>query len=275
MSLGRLGDTAERDYSRKLRLFNACAAPELRRLIGELGLRPGMRVLDAGCGSGEALEWLLEAVLPGGTVMGIDLSSAHAATARRCAPAGVEIREFDLTAAVFPAGSFDLVWCANTIHHLPDPLDATRNILGWLGPGGRLALGQSSFLPDMYFAWNARLERCVNDAVHRYYRDRYALQEQDLRDVRALVGLVRRAGAREVRARTITIERVSPLDADTYAYLFEAIFRDTWRERLREHLAPADRAELARLTEPGHPDYALARPDFHFLQTFTLVTGEA
>ena len=55
-STGLLGDTTARDYSRKLGLFNACAAPELRHAIASLALTPGMRVLDAGCGTGEALQ---------------------------------------------------------------------------------------------------------------------------------------------------------------------------------------------------------------------------
>jgi SAM-dependent methyltransferase len=270
---GRLGDTVQRDYARKLSLFNAFAAPELRSLIRELRLRPGMRVLDAGCGSGEALEWLFDAVRPGGVVTGIDLSAAHVAAARRRAPAPVEVHAGDLALAAFPPRSFDLVWCIDTIHHLRDPSDAIRSMLGWLRPDGRLVLGQSCFLPDMFFAWDARLERCVNDAVHRYYRDRYGLDERNLRDVRALVGQLRRAGARDVHTRTITIERWSPLDADAHAYLLEAIFRDTWGERLRDYLTPEDGAELERLTDPRHPDYALARPDFHFLRTFTCVTG--
>ncbi|SFS19979.1 hypothetical protein SAMN05216570_4215 [Dyella sp. OK004] len=55
LSGGPLGDSAARDYSRKLQLFNAFAEPELRNAIASLELRPGMRVLDAGCGTGEAL----------------------------------------------------------------------------------------------------------------------------------------------------------------------------------------------------------------------------
>jgi len=79
---GLLGDTPERDYSRKLSDFNSFAEPELRQLIAGLRLRAGMRVLDAGCGTGEALNWLLEAVGPDGEVVGIDLSARHATVAR-------------------------------------------------------------------------------------------------------------------------------------------------------------------------------------------------
>ena len=87
---GLLGDTPARNYSRKLAQFNAFAAPELKRLIAEIGLSPGMRVLDAGCGTGEALPWLLEAA-PSGHVVGIDLSAAHVSEARRHAGAQIEI----------------------------------------------------------------------------------------------------------------------------------------------------------------------------------------
>ena len=80
---GLLGDTPARDYSRKLQLFNAFAEPELRRLIESLSLGPGMRILDAGCGTGEALHWLLEATESAGEVVGIELAAAHVNSASR------------------------------------------------------------------------------------------------------------------------------------------------------------------------------------------------
>jgi tRNA A58 N-methylase Trm61 len=79
---GLLGDTTARDYSAKLRQFNLFAEPELGGLIHSLRLTPGMRVLDAGCGSGEALLWLQRAVGEQGVVMGVDLAAAHVAAAR-------------------------------------------------------------------------------------------------------------------------------------------------------------------------------------------------
>ena len=48
--VGLLGDTPQRDYSRKLQLFNNFAASELRQAMGGLALKPGMSILDAGCG---------------------------------------------------------------------------------------------------------------------------------------------------------------------------------------------------------------------------------
>lgn len=269
-----LGDTASRDYSSKLSAFNAFAEPELRRAIGALNLAPGMHVLDAGCGTGEALSWLHERVAPSGTVVGVDLSAAHVAAARRSLRPGVTVLQADLLEMPLPARSFDFIWCVNTIHHLRDPLQGVNRLASLLRPGARLALGQSSFLPDMYFAWDARLERLTNEAVRSYYRERYALDERDLTAVRAMLGLLQGADLRQATVRTLVIERTGPLGPADRTYLLEAIFRQTWGERLRPYLSPADYAELRMLCDPGHSQFALRRADFHFLQTFTVAVAE-
>lgn len=270
---GLLGDTAQRDYARKLSLFMRFAEPELRQAVGMLGLGRGMQVLDAGCGSGEALVWLAEAVGPQGRVVGVDLSEAHLAAARRQAPAHVELLGGDLMALDLPAAGFDAIWSSNTLNHFTDPLAALHRLRGWLRSGGRLVIGQTGFLPEMLFAWDSRLERAVVDGVRAHFRDRYGLDEQRLTAVRANLGLLRQAGLAQVHARTFVIERTSPLDGPTREYLLEAQFRGFFGERLRPWLTPQDFSALQRLCDPSDPAFALERPDFHYLQTYTVVIG--
>jgi SAM-dependent methyltransferase len=270
---GLLGDTAARDYSRKLQLFNAFAEPELVRVVASLGIEPGMRILDAGCGTGEALKWLAVEAGAGGLVVGLDLASAHVAAARAAMPAGTAVLQADLLRPPLGAGSFDLIWAVNTVNHLSDPIAGVKRLASLLVAGGRIALGQSSLLPDMYFAWDARLERLTNEAVRRYYRERYRLEEHELTGVRSIVGLLRRARLRDVVAQTYLIERIAPLRPADEAYLLEGIFRDTWGERLRPYLSRDDYDELTHLCDPQDQRYALRRPDFHFLQSFTLAVG--
>ncbi|MBS0365025.1 MAG: methyltransferase domain-containing protein [Proteobacteria bacterium] len=272
---GLLGDTPARDYVRKLQLFHSFAEPELRRAVAGLELTPGARVLDAGCGSGAALEWFAAAVGAHGLAVGIDLATAHVAAARAAAPRGCPVLQADLLHMPLAPASFDLVWSVNTVNHLRDPCAGVQRLAALLRPGGRLALGQSSLLPDMYFAWDARLERVVNEAVRHYYRDRYGLQERELTAVRGLAGLLRAARLRDVAVRTFTIERLTPLRAADEAYLLDAIFRGTWGggEKLRPYLCDDDYEELGSLCDPGDRRYALRRADFHFLQTFTLAVA--
>jgi ubiquinone/menaquinone biosynthesis C-methylase UbiE len=270
-----LHDSVTRDYACKLELFGAHAEPELSEALASLRIAPGMRVFDAGCGTGEALAWLAAAVGPGGLAVGLDLATAHLAAARRKAPAGAALLQGDLARAPLAPGSFDLVWTANTINHFRDALAQLKALIRLLRVGGRIALGQSSLLPEMYFAWNSRLERLANEAVRRYYRDRYGISEHELGAVRSLVGLLRAANLQQVTVRTFTIERVAPLRPADERYLLEGIFRGTWGDRLRQYLSSEDFAELSCLCDPDNARYALRRPDFHFLQTFTLAVGTA
>lgn len=273
-TFGLLGDTATRDYADKLRLFNAFAAPELRQAVASLALTPGMRVLDAGCGTGEALGWLADEVGPTGTVIGMDLATPHVRAAHSAAAESRSLLlQGNILAPPMAPASVDLVWSVNVINHLRSPVDGLRTLMALVRNGGRVALGQSSLLPDMYFAWDSRLERLVNEAVRQYYRDRYQLDERDLTSIRAIAGLLRQAGLRDVHVRTFMIERIAPLRREDESYLLSAIFRGTWGARLQPYLSSDDYEEVMRLSDPSHADYALRRDDFHFLQSFTLAVG--
>jgi SAM-dependent methyltransferase len=270
---GMLGDTPQRDYAEKLRMFNAFAQPELCAAIDALALAPDSVVLDAGCGTGEAMAWFHQATQGRALVVGMDLATAHVRAARATAPAGAPILQADMLRPPLADGSFDLVWAVNAINHLPDPVAGVRVLSNLLRPGGRLVVGQSSLLPDMYFAWDTRLESAVNDAVRRYYRERYGRTEHDLTAVRSLVGWLQAAQLRQVNVRTRMIERTQPLTAADERYLLDVIFRGSWGERLRAYLCREDFETLMRLCDPDDVSYALRRPDFHFLQTITIAVA--
>lgn len=115
--------------------------PAFTAAVGELGLGPGDRVLDAGCGTGRALTPLRAAVGPSGTVLGVDLTERMLAAAREAGrDADGTLLLADVARLPLRDGSLDAVFAAGLIAHLPDPAANLRELARAVRPGGRLAL---------------------------------------------------------------------------------------------------------------------------------------
>ena len=162
MTARPLGDAANRSYADKLDAFDRFAEPEIRAAVDALDITPGQTVLDAGCGVGLVTTWLAEANGPSGVTIGMDLSRPHLLAAGRL-PA-IRLAQGDITSDPLRPGSFDLIWCGNTVNHVHDPVRTLRRLRQALGASGRLVLAQSGFLPEMYFAWDAGLDERVRAA---------------------------------------------------------------------------------------------------------------
>lgn len=115
--------------------------PAYRAAASELGLRPGDRVLDAGCGTGRALLALRDAVGPSGVVLGVDLTPAMLEAATRAGRhrAG-RLLLADVTRLPLRDASLDAVFGAGLISHLPTPAENLRELRRAVRPGGTLAL---------------------------------------------------------------------------------------------------------------------------------------
>jgi SAM-dependent methyltransferase len=116
-------------------------APLGRRALAALAPRPGERILDIGCGGGETTRDLAKAVAPDGAVVGIDLSAAVLAFARRAAKdyACVRFVQADAEAYPFEPASFDAAFSRFGVMFFADPVAAFINIRRSLRPDGRLA----------------------------------------------------------------------------------------------------------------------------------------
>jgi 2-polyprenyl-3-methyl-5-hydroxy-6-metoxy-1,4-benzoquinol methylase len=102
-------------------------------------LAPGLKVLDAGCGTGYGLGILEQA--GASRVVGIDLSEEAVAHASQANPSErVEVLTGDLRALPFSDGEFDLVVCFEVIEHVDDREAILLELARVLGPRGLLCI---------------------------------------------------------------------------------------------------------------------------------------
>jgi SAM-dependent methyltransferase len=127
----------------RLALMSRLLDPLHRRYLEQLGLQPGVRTLEVGCGNGSMSAWLAGQVAPGGRAVAVDLDLSLADAS---AP-GPEFREADILAGPVAPGDFDLVTARAVLHHLPDAEAAVRNLVASTRPGGTVLLIEPDFLP--------------------------------------------------------------------------------------------------------------------------------
>ena len=112
------------------------------RLLVSAGIKPGMRVLDLGCGPGDVSMLVAKLVGPRGSVIGIDRSLAAIKIARkRATDSGLKNVAFSpLSLADFTdEGGFDMVTGRYVLMYQPEPTVFLQCAVALLRPGGKLA----------------------------------------------------------------------------------------------------------------------------------------
>src|SRR4051794_39251241 len=127
----------------RLALMSRLLDPMHRRHVEELGIGPGARTLEVGCGNGSISAWLAARVGPGGRAVAVDLDLSLVDARAR----GLELRQADIVAAPIDPASFDLVTARAVLHHVADAGAAIRNLVAGLAPGGAILLIEPDFLP--------------------------------------------------------------------------------------------------------------------------------
>ncbi|MBK8324097.1 MAG: methyltransferase domain-containing protein [Betaproteobacteria bacterium] len=142
-------------YDRATRLIDGIR----RRAMAALDLRPGDVVIDAGCGTGWCLPYLLDAVGPSGQVIGFDpsddmLSVARARQAVRDA-GNILLSRGAAHDVELPRGA-DAVLFSYT-HDLTQSAQSLRNVLGAARPGARVAATSTKLYARWLWPLNAYL----------------------------------------------------------------------------------------------------------------------
>jgi len=122
------------------RILNARSLRTAHQRLATL-LRPGLMVVDVGCGTGAMTRDMAAAVAPHGQVVGVDINTALIAEARRShgTVPGLSFAVCDVYTLPFRV-AFDLVSAARVLQWLARPLDALRLLVAATKPGGRVVI---------------------------------------------------------------------------------------------------------------------------------------
>lgn len=117
--------------------FEACTAPENRFILRRLGDVRGKKLLDLGCGAGENSVYFAK---KGALCVASDYSPGMVEVAMQLAATNgvtIEGKTMNAIALDCPDNTFDIVYVANLLHHLPEPRAAIKEMHRVLKPGGK------------------------------------------------------------------------------------------------------------------------------------------
>jgi demethylmenaquinone methyltransferase/2-methoxy-6-polyprenyl-1,4-benzoquinol methylase len=192
-------------YDAMNRVMTAGLDLRWRRLAAAAAVRPGDRVLDAACGTGDLA--LADRRAGAASVTGLDFSPRMLARARRKAP-GLAWVEGDLLALPFAEGVFDAATVGFGVRNVADLERALSELRRVLRPGGRLAILEITrprgALRPFFSLWFDRVVPALGrllpgGAAYTYLPAsvaRFPVAEE-------LAALMRRAGFADVRFRLL------------------------------------------------------------------------
>jgi ubiquinone/menaquinone biosynthesis C-methylase UbiE len=146
--------------------FTKGISKRTKKTIERLDVRPGMNVLDAGCGPGRLTIPVAHMVRPEGTVTAIDIQEGMLSEARKQADkaglTNIRFIQAGLGDGMLERERFDRAVMITVLGEIPDREAALREIYGAMKPGGILLIEET--IRDPHFQTRNTVTRLAGDA---------------------------------------------------------------------------------------------------------------
>ena len=216
-------------------------------ILAEAGIRPGMRVLDLGCGAGDATFVAADLVGSGGSVVGVDHSPEALARARLRAGqrglAQVQFIEGDFYDPA-PDGPYDAIVERLALCQIPDPAEVLRRQATVLRPGGLVVpieIDATTYYSEpeitlltQFVSWG--VEAMAKAGMAFNGRRLWAILEEAGLHPLGMIGIQPHFGPGDEVGLAYMVESVrvaEPLIVGTGVATAEEIGMETWEQRLQ------------------------------------------
>ena len=244
---------------------------EYEEMLRMVGIQPGWKVLDAGCGGGSYLPLLTELVGKTGHIVAIDNAPENvdrvlSRVKRSEFNCTVEAHKADVTHLPFPDNSFDGLWNANVVQYLNEEqfLAALSEFKRVVRPGGLIAIKEfdlsawafGPFPSSVRWRLLATGEGIIANAMRSFELSRY----------------FRHLGLESIASSTILSERRPPL-TDAATRYFQACFPFWLDVASQLKLSDADMEVWRSVSEIDSQQHILNSKDFYWRDSHIVATG--
>ncbi|MGQ0763245.1 MAG: class I SAM-dependent methyltransferase [Acidobacteriota bacterium] len=253
-------------------IIRAMFMPLTRALIEDARIIKGQSVLDVAGGAGEPSLTLAETIGPEGSVTCTDFAAemveaAKAAAARR-GMTNITFRECSVDSLPFADRTFDVAVSRLGAMFFPDPLAALREMLRVVKPGGSVGLvvWRHSELNPFFSVTSEIVSRYVEPTPE----DPDAPNAFRFAESGKLAGLLKEAGAVDVRERILKSEIAAPVALEDY-WKMRSEISDTLRAKLAG-LSNEQKSQIAKEVQHAAAPF-FARNQMNFPSETLVVSG--
>jgi demethylmenaquinone methyltransferase/2-methoxy-6-polyprenyl-1,4-benzoquinol methylase len=251
--------------------------PLIDTIINSLGIKPGSKGIDIGCGIGYVTNMLGTRVGHDGHIIGLDFSEDFIEYAKKNVKHNsIEFLHGDVNYLDFKQNSFDWIWSMDTIWAGPEefgcPAEKPDQILNKLHqilkPGGMIYLvfwSSQKLLPG-YPLLEARLN--ASTSANAPYLNNMNPDNHILNGKKWLS----KANFKKIDAKTFLGDITAPLDENDKKAL-KTLFQMFWGSSEKE-VSREDWEKFNAIRTPGSNQFILSSPDYYGFYTYTLFQGE-